>query len=33
MRNDVDTIAFRFEWTIIRAVRDDISDAKSTMDV
>ena len=29
----VDTIAFRFNWTIIRTMRGDISDVKSTMDV
>ena len=30
---EVDTIAFRFYWTIIRTMRGDISDFKSTMDV
>ena len=29
----VDTIAFRFYWTIIRTMMGDISDVKSTMDV
>ena len=28
-----DTIAFQFYWTIIRTMRVDISDFKSTMDV
>ena len=27
-RSEVNTIAFRFSWTIIRAVRDNISDVK-----
>ena len=30
---EVDTIVFRFYWTIIRTMRGDISDVKSTMDV
>ena len=30
---EVDTIAFQFYWTIIRTMRGDISDVKSTMDV
>ena len=30
---EVDTIAFRFYWTIIRTMTGDISDVKSTMDV
>ena len=30
---EVDTIAFRFYGTIIRTMRGDISDVKSTMDV
>ena len=30
---EVDTIAFRFCWTIIRTLRGDISDIKSTIDV
>ena len=30
---EVDTIAFRFYWTIIRTIRVDTSDVKSTMDV
>ena len=30
---EVDTIAFRFYWNIIRSMRGDISDVKSTMDV
>ena len=30
---EVDTIAFRFNWTIIRTKRGDISDVKSTIDV
>ena len=30
---EVDTIVFRFYWTIIRTMRGDISDLKSTMDV
>ena len=33
LRNKVDTIAFRFYWTIIRAMRDYISDVKLTMDL
>ena len=31
--SEVDTIAFRFYWTIIRVIKGDISDVKSTMDV
>ena len=30
---EVDTMVFRFYWTIIRTMRGDISDIKSTMDV
>ena len=30
---EVDTIAFWFNWTIIRTMRGYISDVKSTMDV
>ena len=30
---EVDTVAFRFYWTIIRMMRGDISDVKSMMDV
>ena len=30
---EVDTIEFHFYWTIIRTMRGDISDVKSTMDV
>ena len=30
---EVDTLAFRFYWVIIRTMRVDISDVKSTMDV
>ena len=30
---EVDIIAFRFYWTIIRTMRGNISDVKSTMDV
>ena len=30
---ELDTIAFRFNWTIIRTMRGDINDIKSTMDV
>ena len=30
---EVDTLAFRFYWTIIRNMSGDISDVKSTMDV
>ena len=33
LRNKVDTIAFRFYLTIIRAIRGYISDVKLTMDV
>ena len=30
---EVDSIAFTFYWTIIRTMKGDISDVKSTMDV
>ena len=30
---EVDTISFRFDWTIIKFMRGDICDVKSTMDV
>ena len=32
-KKKVDTIPFRFKWTIIRTGRDDISEVKSTMGV
>ena len=30
---EIDTITFRFDWTIIRTMRGDISNVESTMDI